>query len=217
MPKPPPKSFLERCTSALVPSNWGIRSNWAKIPLTIVSPIWVGPGALGCFAAHEVAHAGHLPEIARATQQLRDTRIHRGPSGLPTLRSRQPLTARPQFRAARAVMPSRTEDAWQRRGRDSFRHVNRYRPDARTPGGGLSSFNTRLNVPGVSDRLRYRPTLPIDRPWSRPTSFQTGGLANFDTRLRAPASIASPSSPGGYGTGGLSNFNTRLNVPGLSR
>lgn len=237
------KSFLERCTSALVPSNWGIKSNWAKIPLTIVSPIWVGPGALGCYAAHEVIHLSHLAQLL--------VRNPRGLGGLPSLESptalRNPmnrLTPTPTFRAAQFGRDGTGgssgglghEDPFdfdvRSMGRRSLsgdrglgmsglgaggatQYGPRTRPDL-SGAGGLIGFDARLSASGL-ETLRFGRRPDFDRPLTNPTAFSTGGLRNFDTRVGAPA-LGGPMSPQptSFGTGGLANFDTRLNVPGLN-
>jgi len=244
----PKKSFLERCVSALVPSNWGIKSNWAKIPLSIVSPIWVGPGALYCYAAHKTVHLGHIPDLARGTQMLRDTRIVPGTGGLPTLRGpnagRMPtsgMTPSPGFRAARIAgasgFQSRTSGgagAFTTHGgpsigggtsehRTGLQGVrlgggDGFRPRLRPVtgrAGGLTGFDVRLNVPGLSGRAGNSIVGGGLRTVLRPTNFNTGGLTNFDTRLTVPP-MGGGAVPTSFGTGGLSNFNTTLNVPGLT-
>lgn len=242
------KSFLERCTTALVPYNWGIKSNWARIPLTIVSPVWVGPGTLWCYAASKVAHLGYLPEIARATQQLRDTRIVRGPGGLPTLEGPIPLRS-----PLLEIGPSPSghlfdHRSWDREGPGgSLGAGGRLGAGIEPPGSrlgqgvvgghdlepsrqwdrsasrGLSGFDPRLNVPGITGGLSSGVSpgafggvgAGFDRPLMQPTDFSRGGLTHFDTRLTT-AGLGGGASPTSFGAGGLGTFDTRLNVPGLS-
>jgi len=111
------KSGLERCVSALVPMNWtnreyaklglvGRRLPWPevdmpkpfRIGLTVVSPLWVGPGALWCYLGHKISHLGHLNEIERAVQTAKyggDFRLPQAaPPSQPTEHRQPQLTAR---------------------------------------------------------------------------------------------------------------------------
>jgi RHS repeat-associated protein len=54
----------------LIPINWPI-PKWGSIPLTIISPVWIGPVALYCHAWYEVKSLMHLPEIERAINQAK--------------------------------------------------------------------------------------------------------------------------------------------------
>lgn len=236
------KSFLERCTSALVPYNWGIKSNWARIPLTIVSPVWVGPGTLWCYAASKVVS---VVDFARATRTP-DVRDVRGPGGLPMggpLLSRSPLL---EIGPSPSVHPFERQ-TWAHEGPGgSLGAGGRMGAGFEPPGsrlgqgvvggrdleprqwdrgsrGGLSSFDTRLNVPGLTGGLTGGVSrgafggvgAGFDRPYMQPTDFARGGLTHFDTRLTT-AGLGGGPSPTSFGAGGLGSFDTRLNVPGLS-
>ncbi|RYF17296.1 MAG: hypothetical protein EOO30_07610 [Comamonadaceae bacterium] len=229
------KSFLERCTTALVPYNWGIKSNWARIPLTIVSPIWVGPGTLWCYAASK---AVHLVEFAR---------IVRGPGG-PTLEGPIPLRS-----PLLEIGPSPSghlfdHRSWDREGPGGSlgaggrlgagieppgsrlgqgvvggHDLEPSRRWDRGPSGGLSGFDPHLNVRGLTGVLSGGVShgafggvgAGLDRPYMQPTDFSRGGLTHFDTRLTT-AGLGGGASPTSFGAGGLGTFDTRLNVPGLS-
>lgn len=244
MADPKRKSFLERCTTALVPSNWGIKSNWAKIPLTIVSPIWVGPGALWCYTASK---ALHVVDFFQATQRPH-ARFDWTPGGLPTFEG--PLLSRsPWLEIGPSPSPHPFDQrSWDhggpggrlgaggRMGEDfeptgmrlgqgvvGGRDLEPSRQWGRGAGGGLSGFDPHLNVPGLTGGLAGGVSrgafggvgAGFDRPFMQPTDFSRGGLAHFDTRLTT-AGVGGGPSPTSFGAGGLGTFDTRLNVPGLS-
>jgi len=69
-----------------------------RIGLSVVSPLWVGPGALWCYLGHKVSHLGHLNEIERAVQTAKyggDFRLPQAaPPSQPTGHRQPQLTAR---------------------------------------------------------------------------------------------------------------------------
>ena len=73
-----PRNFTE-WIKYTIPINWTKEKNKFKgrslawrIPLTIVSPIWVGPSALWLYAADKIRHQGYIGEVSKVEGDLKN-------------------------------------------------------------------------------------------------------------------------------------------------